>query len=243
MKKTRRQETDVPKHIADAIRAAWPDGVIDLSVDRDDAPFWEMYLKLKAGLSHLRRGVVLYEREPDGGPRWGETSDPDEDPPDWHDEERSYGLVFISAIDERLTFATDTIEPDEEGIERRFQGEGRLGCVVAISLVAPFAVVTLDQMETFENGSRSEPDVEPHIFGLDGRKVEPEVHYRELVDAAAFTVLEALRAEAVRMLGKFAVTVISERDLDRPVRWLRASEDVAAGQPITVRDAFFCRSV
>jgi hypothetical protein len=56
-------------------------------------------------------------------------------------------------------------------------------------------------------------------------------------------VLKALRAEIVRVLGAFAVVVIPEEDLERPVRWLRASEDVMVGEAITVRDAFFFRSV
>ena len=243
MKKTRPQQIDLPKYIADAIRDAWPDGVINLSLDWDDALFSEMYPKLKAGLSQIRRGAVLFEREPEGGPRWDETSNPDEDPPDWDDELRSYGLFFVSSIDERLQYATDTIEPDEEGIERRVQGEGRIGYVVAVSLVAPFAVVALNQLELFENGTRSEPDVAPHIFDVDGRKVDPENHYRELFDEGAFTVLKGLRAQIVRVLDKFAVAVISEEDLDRHVRWLRAGEDVIAGKPITVRDAFFFRGV
>ena len=243
MKKARQRQTDLPKRIADAIRDAWPDGVIDLSVDWDDAPFWEAYTKLKAALSHIPRSAIFYEREPEGGPRWGETSNPDEDPPDWHDESRSYCLFFVSSTDDRLKFATDTVEPDEEGVERRFQGEGRIGYVVAASLVAPFAAVTLDQMEVFENGSRSEPDVEPHIFGLDGRKVNSDDHYRELVDEAGFMVLRTLRAEIVRVLGARAIAVIPEEDLERPVRWLRTSEEVVVGEPITVWDAFFFRSV
>jgi hypothetical protein len=217
-----------------------------MPVDSDAAPFWDVYPRLKAALSGIPRGAVLYEREPRGGPVSGETSNPDEDPPDWHAESRSYCLFFVSAMDERFKFATDTIEPDEEGIERRFQGEGRIGYVVAVSLVAPFAVVTLDQMEVFENGSESEPDVEPHIFSLDGRKLDPEDHYRELVDEAGLTVLRALRADIVRVLGECAVVVIPEEDLERPVRWLRASEEVVVGltgEPITVRDAFFFRGV
>ena len=243
MKKARQRQTDLPKHIADAIREAWPDGVIDASVDWDEAPFWEVSTKLKRALSHIPRSAIVYEREPEGGPRWDETSNPDEDPPDWHDESRSYYVFFISSTDNRLTFATDTLEPDEEGVERRFQGEGRIGYVVAISLVAPFAAVTLDQMEVSENGSQSEPDVEPHIFGLDGRKVNPEDHYRELVDGEVFRKLRTLRAEIVRVLGEFAVAVIPEEDLDRPVRWLRAGEDVIVGEPVTVGDAFFVRRV
>jgi hypothetical protein len=246
MKKTRRPQINLPQHIVDAIRRAWPNGVIDMPVDSDDAPFWEMYPRLRAALSHIPRGAVFHEREPEGGPRWDETSNPDEDPPDWHAESRSYCLFFVAAMDERFKFETDTIEPDEEGVERRFQGEGRIGYAVAISLVAPFAVVTLDEMEVFENGSQSEPDVEPHLFGLDGRKLDPGDHYRELVDEAGFTVLRILRAEIVRVLGELALIVIPEGDLERPVPWLRASEEVVVGlaaEPLTVRDAFFFRGV
>jgi hypothetical protein len=87
------------------------------------------------------------------------------------------------------------------------------------------------------------PDVEPHIFGLDGRKVNPEDHYRELVDRAVFGKLRTLRAEIVRVLGKYGITVIPEEVLDRPLRWLRAREDVIVGETVTVRDAFFVRSV
>ncbi|MBI2215754.1 MAG: hypothetical protein HYU51_00505 [Candidatus Rokubacteria bacterium] len=246
MKKTRRPHSDLPQYIADAIREAWPEGVIDLPVDPDDAPCREVSRRVKAAFSRIRGAAVFYEREPEGGARWVDTSDPDEDPPDWDEEPRSYWLFFVSSTDERLKFGTETIEPDEEGVDRRVPGEGRIGYAVAISLVAPFAVVTLNQLEVFESGSQSEPDVEPHLFDLDGRKLDLEDHYRELVGEAAFTLLRTLRAEIVRVLGECRVAVIPQEDLDRPVRRLRASEDVVAGvrgEPLTVQDAFFFRGV
>jgi hypothetical protein len=58
VKKTRRRQIDPPKRIADAIRKAWPNGVIDISMDWDDAPFWEVYPRLRAALSRIRRGAV-----------------------------------------------------------------------------------------------------------------------------------------------------------------------------------------
>jgi hypothetical protein len=58
-----------------------------------------------------------------------------------------------------------------------------------------------------------------------------------------FAMLSTLRFEIIRVLRGFAVSVVGQEDLDRPVRWLRASKDVVVGNPITVRDAFFCRSV
>lgn len=217
-----------------------------MPIDWDDAPFWDMYPRLKAALSHIARTAVLYEREPEGGPRWDETSNPHEDPPDWYDESRSYYLLFVSSMDQRVKFATETAEPDEEGIERRLEGEGRIGYAVAVSLVAPFAAVRLDQLEIFENGSQSEPDIEPNIFDLDGRKLDSVDHYRELAGDEGCAVLSTLHCEIVRVLGECGVAVISEEDLDRPVRRLRASEDVVVtlpAKPLTVRDAFFFRSV
>jgi hypothetical protein len=235
-------KTDLPKQIADAIRQTWPDGVVRMPAGAADAPFGDLYSKLKEGLSRIARSAVFYEREPHGGPQWGEASDPEEDPPDWIEESRSYYLFFLSPLDDRFRFETDTLEPDEEGVERRFRGEGKIGCAVGVSLVAPFAVVKLDQMEIFENGSRFEPDVEPHIFSLDGRKVNLEKHYREMVDDEALAVLRKLRAQIVRLLKKFDVAVLPENHLDRRVPWLRAGEEVTeghTGEPITVRQAFF----
>lgn len=56
MKKTQhRQQTDLPQHIVDAIHHAWPDGLLDMPVDWDDTPFWEVYPRLKAALSHIPR--------------------------------------------------------------------------------------------------------------------------------------------------------------------------------------------
>ena len=199
----------------------------------DDAPLWDTYPRLKASLSRIPKTRVLYEREPQLVPNSEEGS-------------RSYCLFFVSPADERFEFVTDTIEPDEDGIERRFPGRGWVGCVVAVSVVAPFAAVSLDQLEAFENGSRFEPDVEPHIFGLDGEKVDLESHFGEMVDEEGLSILRNLRAAIVRVLKESEIAVIPEADLDRPVPWLRAGEEALvgqAGEPLTVRQAFFFRGL
>ncbi len=242
MGKKRYPKTDLPKQIVDAIRQAWPDGLIEMTAGMDEAPFWGVYPKLKANLSRIQGSAVLYEREPQGGPQWGEDSDPEEDLPEWSEEPRSYYLLFISPLDDRFRFETETLEPDENDVDQRFQGEGRIGCVVGISLVAPFAVVRLDEMEVFENGSRSDPDVDPHIFSLDGRTLDMEEHFREMVEGEGLVVLRKLRDEVVRILNDCEISVIPEKDLEKPVPWLRADDKVlagSAGEPITVRQAFF----
>ena len=197
----------------------------------DHAPFWGTYPRLKASLSRVPGTRVLYEREPQLVPSSDEGT-------------RSYCLFFLSPTDERFEFETDTIEPDEAGIEQRFPGQGWIGCLAAISVLAPFAAVSLDQLEVYENGSRFEPDVDPHIFNLDMGKLDLESHFGEMVDEEGLSILRNLRAEIVSVLEELEIAIIPEADLDRPVPWLRAGRGALvgqAGEPITVRQAFFFR--
>jgi tetratricopeptide (TPR) repeat protein len=92
--RTHSSKPDLPEHLADAIRQAWPDGVIDMPVDMDDAPFWDVYSKLKSSLSRISGTAAIYEREPRGGPQWGQAPDRVEDLPVWDEESRSYHLFF-----------------------------------------------------------------------------------------------------------------------------------------------------
>lgn len=237
---------DLPAQIAEAIRQAWPEGLIAGPDELDDARFAELSPRVAAALSRIPGATLLYQRGPRGGPRWDDGSNPDEDPPDWHDESRSYGVFFVSSTDERLTFATDIVGPEEDGVERHMSGEGRIGYVVAVSLVGPSAIVTPAEVETLEDGTQSEPDVEPHIFDLEGRTLDPTDHYRELIGDDGAGVLESLRHKIVQALEDLGVAIIAADDLERSVPWLRANEEVLVGltgEPITVRDAFFYRGV
>src|SRR5437667_12152628 len=115
----RPSKPDLPQHLADAFRQTWPDDVIDMPADLDEAPFWEVYPKLKAGLSRIAGLAAMYEREPQGGPQWDDASNPEQHPPDWNAESRSYHFFFLPLLDYRFRFETDTLEPDEDGVERR----------------------------------------------------------------------------------------------------------------------------
>ncbi len=53
MTKMRPSKSDLPEQLAEAIRQAWPDGVIDMPADLDNVPFWDVYPKLKANLSRI----------------------------------------------------------------------------------------------------------------------------------------------------------------------------------------------
>jgi hypothetical protein len=231
----------VPKYIAEAVERAWPNGLVEM-IDLDEAPFWDTYPALKARLSRISGSDLLYEREPRGGPRWNEGADPDKDPPSWSDPTRSYHLFFLSPSDPGCSFGTDTVEPDEDGVERRFEGEGRVGHTVAVSLAAPFALVALSQYETFENGSRSEPGIELQVFNLEGKRLDAEQHYLEMFGEETMRILAEHGGRITLILEEHGLSVLPNEYLNAPLPRLRAGEDLlqgSAGKPLTVRDAFF----
>ena len=118
--------------------------------------------------------------------------------------------------------------------------------MVGISILAPFAVIDFDELEVFEGGGRSEPDVEPHVLGLDWKKLDMEEHYLEVFSDEEMAPLRKLRLEIAGILKQFDLTVLAEKDLDRPVPWLRAGARVSvqnALDPITVRQAFFVKGI
>jgi hypothetical protein len=233
---------DIPEHIVKAIRQAWPGGVVDMPIDYEETYFWEVYPALKQDLSRIQGAHLVYEREPEGKPQWDEGSNPDEDPPDWQQPSRSYQVFFLSPADEGFSYETETFEPDDEALERRFPGQGALGCTAVISLLASFAVVKLDQIENYENGASVDPDIEPHVFSVDGGGPDPDSYYIEMVEEQGFKVLQGLRGQIAGILESHGLTVLPDAELHKPVPWLRGGEEACVGvrgAPVTVRDAFF----
>jgi hypothetical protein len=215
-------------------------------IDPGEAPPWGSYSALKARLSCIPGSDLVYEREAEGGPRWNAGSDPREDPPGWSEPTRSYHLYFLSPSDPCCSFDTETLEPDEDGVERRFAGQGRVGHTVAASLVAPFALVALNEFETFENESRSEPGIDFQVFDLYGKRLAAARHYLELFGKEGMRILAAQRRRIARILEEHGIGILPEEHLDTPLPGLRAGEDVlqgSTGEPLTVRDAFFFETV
>ena len=67
-------------------------------------------------------------------------------------------------------------------------------------------------------------------------------HFKEMVDEDGIAILRNLREDIVSILDNHGIAVIGEEDLEKPVPWLRAGGNAflgSAGEPITVRDAFF----
>ena len=197
----------------------------------------------------------MHERKPQGGPIWFDYSDSEEDPPDDQESSRSYHLFFVCPEGEAFTYETEVEslgEPGEEGEGENeipnempmetVAGSGRIGWSVAVSLLAPFAVVTLSGMETLEDGSTSEPSIKSVAFTETGLRIDPEAEFRKFKGDQAFEMLLKLRGRICRILGRYGIGVIPEEEWRRPVPWLRADEEVLVGimgEPVRVLDALF----
>jgi hypothetical protein len=239
-----RRNTSVRRDVQEAIDRIWPDGIVDISFDPDESYFFEIDSKLSRALRRIRNAQLVYERDADGGPVWWEESDPEEDPPDEVERSRSYHTFFISPDGEGFTFETETdsvTEPDfmtddfaeaewgEEPPVSRISGSGRTGWVVAVSLVAPFAVIELGDMVTFEDGSTTEPEIESCSQTADGELVDPEKDFRGVYGARAYKTIVSLRAKIAHILEKFGIAVLSAEEWRKPAPWLRGSEETLIG--------------
>ena len=182
----------------------------------------------------------------EGGSRCGGGSDPGEGPPDWNENPRSYHLFFLKPDDGQFSYETEIQEPGEDDRVEMFTGRGEIGCSVAVSLVARFALIAPSQMESLESGSSSTPGIDSLIFSLDGERIDPEDHYRELLGEPAWRILEELRGRIAAILEAHAIAVLPEAELQKTVPWLRGGGEALVGtmdEPITVKDAFFFEGI
>ena len=194
----------------------------------------------------------MHEREPEGGPAWFDDSDPEVDSPGIQEASRSYHLFFVCPEGEAFNYETEIVsiaERDWDGNEDESElpmetvaGSGRTGWSVAVSLIAPFAVVTLSDMETYEDGSSSGPTLESHAFSETGQRTDPEAEFLKFKGEQAFQILVKLRGRICDILDKHGIGVLPETEWRKPVPWLRADEDVfvgTGGEPVRVLDALF----
>ncbi len=103
---------------------------------------------------------ILYEQP---GHEPVDFSDDDEPLPE-SDLSRSYHLFFVAPNDPRFRSQGEDDEEDEEGRMCKVSEERTVGCVVAISEIAPVGVVGFDSFYQSETGSHSLPEPSNDIF-------------------------------------------------------------------------------
>ena len=178
---TKRKQGPDPLEIVKDILQTWPESVVEVPHNLDGSLLWDKYPSLKANISSMPDARILYEREL-------------RVVVDQEEESRSYWVIFLSPTDEGFEFETETVDLEEPESDTRFPGKGWMGCMVAISAIAPFAVVRLDDFEVYVNDTRMDADVNPHTFSMGMGKLDLDEHYREMVLDDGVAVLRKLEA-------------------------------------------------
>ena len=118
--------------------------------------------------------------------------------------------------------------------------------MVAVSLLAPFAVIELGDTVAFEDGSTTEAEIESYGQTADGERVDPEENFREVYGAQAYKTIAGLRAKITDILEGLGITVLPAEEWRKPAPWLRGTEETLIGldgKAIRVLDAFFFESL
>ena len=229
--------------IEQVLKRAYPDSVLEIIGVLEDSYLAGLLPSLRDALASIPQTTILHDQPPQDEPRPDPAFDHDENPPMVSEQSRSYHQFFVALRDTRFEYDAEDLAPDENGVERTVRGKGTWGCVVGVSLVAPVAVVILDAIETFEDGSVIQPDVHPQRFDLDMKPLDMDEHVREALGDDALAGLHDLHERIAHALDGLGVRVLSAEEAGRPVPWLRAGEGALVEGTVTVRDALFLRSM
>lgn len=254
MTRRRNLNAGLRENVREVINRTFPNGVVEMVFDSDESYFWEVYPKLVAAFRRIKGAWLVHEREPDGGPVWLDDSDPEEDLPYDHERSRSYHLFFVCPEGEAFVYETEIeslgelAEEDEqeESPMEMVGGDGRTGWSVTVSLLAPFAVIALSDMETFKDGSSSELSIESHGLTEAGKRIDSEAEFRKLKGERAFARLLKLRGRIRDILTRYGIGVLPEEVWREPVPGLRAEEAVLVGiigDSLRVLDALFFEEI
>ena len=112
-----------------------------------------------------------------------------------------------------------------------------------MSLLAPFAVITLGERIGYDNGDTVEPALESYLVNIDGSPIEPVAHFQEMVAAEEFSQLMAAQHKIAEIVETQGATVLLEEEWKEHVPRLRAGDGVAARDPLHVLDALFFEGV
>lgn len=245
-----RSDADLQPDVVDALERAFPEGTVELI--GDESWLTEMLDDLREALSRLPGAQVLYERDPDDESSYDLSDDWDPadewNPGAWDVEEPSYALFFVCPQGDDFRFEIEGDVIDEEGRRRSTTGVGQIGHVVAISTLAPLALLRVTSMDSEEDeyGEMfvSIPEIQFRVFDADGQPQRSDAFLLDGLSDAAIETLHELRDGIVRVLDTFDIAPLPEEEARKPVPWLEAADHVLGvgpGEPVTVEDALFFR--
>jgi hypothetical protein len=207
---------ELPKALVDLLNYLWPEGIIQVFQLQESA-FWDLHSKLDRKLRGIKEVRVLFERPPEQPVELPD--DPENGVVLLLDEPaRSYYLYFLSPTRPEYHYR----------IDRSPAGQGDIGLVLALSLVAPVAMMRSARREVFADGTTLDPD----ITGDSG--LAPVT-----VPLGTELAIDSLIQSVTRIMDAAGIMVLPPALLQVPVDWLTADPDLALDGPVTVRDAFF----
>jgi hypothetical protein len=209
-----------------------------MSVDYESSWFLKLRPKLARAFKGLKGAHLLFEREAEGDPVWWPESDPDPEPPDECQASRSYHVYFVVPDGDAFEFTIATEDYIAGSIET-LHGDGQTGWCVAVSLLAPFAVITLGERIEYDNGDSREPAIESTLETVEGVPIDPERHFCEMVAEEAFSHLTAVRRKITEALENYGVAVLPPQEWKKRAPALRLGDGVPAQEPLRVLDALF----
>ena len=229
-----------------ALEKAFPDDVVQMIGCPEESYLAPRYLSMKAGFLRIKGAGLLYERDAYGefGKKAGSAG---EHTLPCGGGFHAYHTFFLGLTGRKYRYEVEERLPDEKGVLRQERGVETIGCTVGISLVAPVAVVMADCIQHFDEGTHSLPDGHPGRFDVGGNEIDaldPAFYWGEVIGKEGIRAVQALSRECVSLLEAHGFTVLTQEEARRPVRGLRAGEDVYFGgcssrKPVVVRDAFF----
>jgi hypothetical protein len=256
----KKQTASLRKDVREAIDRVWPGAIVEMPFEWDDSYFHGVEAKLSSAFDRIPR-TRLFEREAEREPVWWDDPDLEDDPPDNIEPSRSYHVFFVSPDGEAFAYETEieTIEEPEfitEDFEEAGWGEdpplivvpgkGRTGWVVAVSLLAPFAVIELGDLAAYEDGSTDEAEIESYAETAHGERIDLEEQFRKMKGAEAYNILVRLRAKISDILERCGIAVLPSEEWRKPVPGLRGGDETPMGvedRPIRVLDAFFFEEI
>jgi hypothetical protein len=192
---------ELREDVREAIELSLPDGVIEMAIDPEDSYFWDVLPKLQKALGGIPGAALRGEWAPEG--------------------EASFYLFFVAPRNQVFRY---DVELDDDGMT----GEGWIGCAVAVSLLAPFGVVTIGESETYRKGATTEPPID-----------STEADFCRIVGQDAYQELLKLKGRVADILDKHWIGVLPREEWSKQVTWLRLGDDVLVDEPIRVLDALF----
>lgn len=262
MAKKRTPKHDIRPDVAEAIENLWPEGVVDFApvFDSEESYFYDVEGKLGRALRKVSGGKLLFERsaepEPDSG-GWDDEDDEYPPEPNRGDENRSYHLYFLSPPGKEFEHTREieiadydnyyedlNEEFDEDAAqefwennppERLVSGRAWTGWTVAVSCLAPYAVITLGEYAEYDECPPDEPEIEPGVFNESGEQVDLEEDFRRRKGGKPYAALVKLRERIVAALEKNGISVLPREEWTKPVPGLTTMAEEQA----RVLDALF----